>query len=391
MFYGEKLKELRHVNKLAPQSLAKILDVTHKDVTDYETGKALPSIGTLNRIQTYFDITPHFLFSPSFLPSNNAATSFFCHTQTSGLKNATATETTYYNYLTFFINYLNNTGDPMSNFPAQFISQINHLWRFEMTGSLSTRIEKIAELARKRLTISRNDTLLERLETSGFFIFKRETGSPAPGFSVLPTTGSPFIILGTALASTQNFELAHELAHLLLHGHLNVSKLSKQERQEIELEARLFAEAFLLPKNQLLNLFRKSFNHKYPRAFLKMALDFYVSVGEIESRALHLGLVSYDEDLVFQQQLSIDGLRSFDPTNFELESAYPYQGRDLLTTASNTKKITSQKLKNSFSINLDFLGKLFGASFAFSDIEPAKQTGQIVPIVSFKTIKKHIK
>lgn len=42
----------------------------------------------------------------------------------------------------------------------------------------------------------------------------------------------------------RNFDLAHELGHLLLHPYVDFSLLDKNERQQVEREADYFASCF---------------------------------------------------------------------------------------------------------------------------------------------------
>ncbi|MGC4441969.1 ImmA/IrrE family metallo-endopeptidase, partial [Streptococcus suis] len=53
-------------------------------------------------------------------------------------------------------------------------------------------------------------------------------------------------------AVRHNFDLAHELGHLLLHNQVDFEELSKEELEEKEKEANQFASYFLLPRKQFL-------------------------------------------------------------------------------------------------------------------------------------------
>lgn len=67
---------------------------------------------------------------------------------------------------------------------------------------------------------------------------------------VLGKDQTPFIILGTnkGVAVRRNFDLAHELGHLVLHRHIQFDLLSPEEYKTIEHEADIFASEFLLPE-----------------------------------------------------------------------------------------------------------------------------------------------
>src|SRR5699024_381834 len=83
------------------------------------------------------------------------------------------------------------------------------------------QIHSIAAYARKRLGLSQssNENLLFLLEKSGAFIFEKELGEKIDAYSLWSEDDRAYIVLGNIKKSAvrRNFDLAHELGHLLMH------------------------------------------------------------------------------------------------------------------------------------------------------------------------------
>ncbi len=118
-------------------------------------------------------------------------------------------------------------------------------------------IGEIAELARRELGISDdNSDLMYQIEKSGIYAAEKVINGGADAYSAWSKDGRPFIILGIGKSAVRrNFDLAHELGHLLLHASVDFMNLSKIESQDMEDQANLFASCFLLPEQR----FREDF------------------------------------------------------------------------------------------------------------------------------------
>ncbi|NRR75674.1 ImmA/IrrE family metallo-endopeptidase [Tetragenococcus halophilus] len=110
-------------------------------------------------------------------------------------------------------------------------------------------IKKTAVLAREFLNIcSDNGNLLLSLEKSGIHVLEKNVGGKADAYSAWSTKDVPVIVLGIKKSAVRrNFDLAHELGHLLLHAHVDFLMLENNERAQVEREADYFASCFLLP------------------------------------------------------------------------------------------------------------------------------------------------
>ena len=64
---GEKIKSLRIALGLSQEQLSETIDVAHKSIYRYETGKSLPDTTTLVKLATYFDVSTDYLLGLSGL------------------------------------------------------------------------------------------------------------------------------------------------------------------------------------------------------------------------------------------------------------------------------------------------------------------------------------
>mgnify|MGYP002554070149 CR=1 FL=1 len=60
---GQKIKSLRIALGLSREQLSEIIEVTHKSIYRYETGKSLPDTTALVKLATYFDVSTDYLLT----------------------------------------------------------------------------------------------------------------------------------------------------------------------------------------------------------------------------------------------------------------------------------------------------------------------------------------
>lgn len=63
MFLGERLKDLRINKKLSQDKLGSLLEVSKVAISNWETGKSVPSEANLERIAKVFDVDVHYFYS----------------------------------------------------------------------------------------------------------------------------------------------------------------------------------------------------------------------------------------------------------------------------------------------------------------------------------------
>lgn len=362
MFYGEKMKEIRELNGLSRKELADKLEITEQAVWQYENEKFLPRIEILNKLRDFFAVETRYFFTPSYL--NHVIVSeekIAYRADDRESRKKTKLELSYLNFIDYYIRYFekniilpNNTINDIRNKCLEYIHKASPVDRV-------ATIEQVAAYARKQLRVSNNRDLMYILENSGIYILEKNLGATIDAYSTCTEDGRLYIILGTMRKSAvrRNFDLAHELGHLLLHDDIDMELLSSQEFKSIEKEADLFASAFLLPEKEFIADFANIRRKSNPDAYLEMKRKYMVSIASLEMRAYHLGLLNYQENRYFWAQLYKKGYRKHEPLDDEIVPIRPAKMRSLIRFTLDNKVIHLDQMLREFLVLPSFLEKLF--------------------------------
>lgn len=273
MFYGEKMKEIRELNGLSRKELADKLEITEQAVWQYENEKFLPRIEILNKLREFFAVETRYFFTPSYLKNAIVSEEKIAYrADDRESRKKTKLELSYLNFIDYYIRYFeknimlpNNTIKDIRNKCLEYIHKASPADRI-------VAIQQIAIYARKKLRISNNRDLMYILENSGIYVLEKNFGATIDAYSTCTEDDRLYIILGTMRKSAvrRNFDLAHELGHLLLHDDIDMELLSPQEFKVIEKEADLFASAFLLPEKEFIADFADIRRKSNPDAYLEL-------------------------------------------------------------------------------------------------------------------------
>ncbi|HAC5865639.1 TPA_asm: ImmA/IrrE family metallo-endopeptidase, partial [Listeria monocytogenes] len=191
------------------------------------------------------------------------------------VRKKTKMETTFINFVSYFLDKFENR----LNLPVSTITLLRNesIQLYNLATDNNNKLlnlEIIAEKARKTLDIQTNADLLYKLELSGIYVLEKNMGASIDAYSTWTNQEKPFIILGNKKKSAvrRNFDLAHELGHLLLHYKIDMDSLTKDEHKKIEKEANDFAAFFLLPKEQFLKDFSIIKKKSNPESYLDLKM-----------------------------------------------------------------------------------------------------------------------
>lgn len=389
MFYGEKMKEIRELNGLSRKELADKLEITEQAVWQYENEKFLPRIEILNKLREFFAVETRYFFTPSYL--NNAIVSeekIAYRADDRESRKKTKLELSYLNFIDYYIRYFeknimlpNNTIKNIRNKCLEYIHKASPADRI-------AAIQQIAIYARKKLRISNNRDLMYILENSGIYVLEKNLGATIDAYSTCTEDGRLYIILGTMRKSAvrRNFDLAHELGHLLLHDDIDMELLSPQEFKAIEKEADLFASAFLLPEKEFIADFADIRRKSNPDAYLELKRKYMVSIASLEMRAYHLDLINYQENRYFWAQLYKKGYRKYEPLDDEIVPIKPAKIRSLVRFTLDNKVIHLDQVLQEFLVLPSFFEKLFNLDHNFfqSYLEQKQEYFSLDNIVDIK-------
>lgn len=363
MFNGDKLKQLRLLYGMTRKELATRLDITEQAVWQFEKNETSPKTSVKLKMTNLFGVRSDYC-SQVTSNSNFDMTSVAFRNEAENTRKATDIQEAYLNALDSLVVYL----ESMVTIPNQKI--------IELVGTLSQKeqdnanLEKIALFAKEFLEISDdNSDLLYQLEKSGIYIFERNMANNEDAYSIWSNTNRPFIILGIGkTAVRRNFDLAHELGHLLLHRNIDFSTLSKDEFLEKESEANNFASYFLLPKEEfcrdMTNLVGKRVSN--PDNYIDLKRKYSVSIQALEYRAFKLGLISPSQHGYFYRLINKNHYKTFEVLDDKIIVKRPSKVRSMLNTILSNL-LTVDSLFSALKVDERFLSHLLSIQSQFFD------------------------
>lgn len=260
MFLGENLTNLRIMHGYSRKQLAEQLGITEQAVWQYENHYTSPKVKAVNELKSIFHVKSKYFYNKDvlgryFKTNNIPVMNIAYRSRVINVLSKTQAEAKHIAFLDSFVNYVT----AKVSYPTGKIIQL----RDDVIDYLNTsnedreiKIKKVAKWAREQLNLrdDTNDNLMFLVEKSGVFVFEKAIGEEIDAYSLWTEQDRPFIMLGNLKRSAvrRNFDIAHELGHLLLHYRVEFSSLDSQEHKEIEREANKFAGAFLLPEESFL-------------------------------------------------------------------------------------------------------------------------------------------
>ncbi|WP_340701369.1 XRE family transcriptional regulator [Brevibacillus borstelensis] len=306
-FNPNRLKSARLYEGMSIAELAAQTGVSKQVISQYENGKANPSLETLMKIMGVLKFPREYFYLPdreqirlgcTFFRSALTTTKIVRDSQIEKLLSLTEA----YSLLEEYIDF------PKLNIPS-----------FEINNLDSNEIEKFALETRKAWGIGEEpiNNIVFLLEKNGVIVSTIETSSQkVDAFSqtqMINGTERFFVILGNDKQSAvrRQFDAAHELGHRILHSDYDsIDDLSKDEYKEMERQADQFAASFLLPKNAFLK------DLAYPKTlefYVELKKKWKVSIGAMIIRAYHLEAISYNQYQYLMRQMSTKGWRTKEP------------------------------------------------------------------------------
>ncbi|MDY3824851.1 MAG: XRE family transcriptional regulator [Streptococcus sp.] len=364
MFNGSRLEELRLLNGLTRADLARELEVSEQAIWQFETGVTLPKMKNKIAMARFFQVEVDYFdavdkngsFSLSRIAFRNADLE---------AKKTVHIQMVYLEKMNQMIDYLEN----FVSIPNQIIYQL--VDSIEQKLQQHESLEFIADHAREVLAVSvDNANLLYSLEKSGIYISERLINGNADAYSAWSRTGRPFIVLGLGKSAVRrNFDLAHELGHLLLHNQVDFEELSKEELEEKEKEANQFASYFLLPRKQFLMDFMNIVGKRVsnPDQYILLKKRFGVSIQALEYRAYKLGLLTPQQNSYFYRQISKKGYKVVEPLDLEIPLKKPSKIRSILDVILSNNLLTLSDIERNQRVSKNFISQLFSFDVKFFD------------------------
>ncbi|GEM03167.1 transcriptional regulator [Halolactibacillus miurensis] len=374
MFIGENLSNLRILYGYSRKQLSEQLEITEQAIWQYENNYTTPKLQTINQLKQLFKVKSTYFYQPDILSKYiEKDTIPLMHiayrSKVINLMAKTQTEAKHVEFLDSLINYLAyQLVLPSKKIIQLRNSVINYLQQTD--EKKDTQIAHVAKLARDFLGLrpDTNDDLLFLVEKSGVFVFEKAIGDDIDAYSLWTKTERPYIILGNLKRSSvrRNFDIAHELGHLLLHYKVAFTHLDRKEHKALEKEADLFAGAFLLPEAAFLVDIKTVINPKNPDAYLDLKKKWKTSLQVLGYRAAHLGILDAKEHRNFYAAMHRKGYLKQEPLDDIILIQKPQKTRSIFDLVFKKDLIDLRTmLDKDWLIDVGFLSNLTGITQEF--------------------------
>lgn len=364
---GKRLRDARRYRKLSISELADKVGVSKQMISRYERNDAIPGLDVFQKlIQTLKFPINFFTDSDKF---SLVDTGTFFRSRMTATQSEKQPSEMYKKAVAiirdFFGEYI--------EFPEPEVSFL----KGETPGNTATLLRRYWQIG--ELPISNMMNLLER---HGIVTSIIDTGSKKidahSGYTIINSHKYYVVLLDQNSPSfyRQQFNLAHELGHLLLHADIfNPQELDRDEYVQIENEANTFASEFLLPSSA----FKKSVgNNKLDlKQYLFLKDTWHVSISAMIYRARYIGILSPEDYTKLQRKINYRKWRKSEP----LDNITPTSSPELLRQAFNV--LVKEGLFQPSDLS-NILGEKYGTPYPndmlaqIIGIEPAEFNGQLI-------------
>lgn len=295
-FIGERLTEAREAKGIMTMtSLADLLGKSKNLISLYEGNKSKPTPQMIALMADKLGVKESFFFMP--MPKRGA-NPIFSRSRHMSTRHTRAVAERKFGWAKWIIDiYLKSFMDmPALNIPTKKDLGVPD----DLKDLTPNKIEEVAQRCRDfwGLGVFPIDNITTLLENNGILITCGFVDSDKiDAFSNLSEYDNSlhmFLGLDKGSAMRSRFDAAHELAHLLLHTHLQDKNITDKSHRMLEDQANRFAAAFLLPESS----FKQDVWMTTIEAFKILKKDWKASVGVIIKRCDDLGLFGEDETKV---------------------------------------------------------------------------------------------
>lgn len=309
-FNGDRLKSARLYRGLTLAELGNSIDISKQSLSLYENNKNEPDFSTINKLSSELHFPKEYFFQNDEITVKSDATYFrslMSTTKKSRVSQIKKVEhiSALYEALYKYIDF------PNLNLPE---------FEFDKNNLDDKEIELIANKLREFWNLEDGpiQDLQYELERNGIIVTGFDTeDEKIDAFSQRVTIDEnvSFIIvlsIGSKPKGRINFDMAHELGHIILHPWTeDLETLSKEEFKEREQQANKFASSFLMPK--------KSFENEvslYPTEltyYIHLKGKWNCSIQAMLYRTHDLGVISTNQFQYLMRQISSKGWRKKEP------------------------------------------------------------------------------
>ena len=357
MFNGSKLKYIRLVNGLSRKELALNLGVTEQTIGQYETGLIMPKFDMHVKLNDFFGVSMKYFNKEHYFEIFDISSNIAFRNSDREQRMKVEFEKYFLNdihgHLKYFTSYIKVFLDDLSLLKESLVKDFSVLSCQE--------IKSIAEEARRRMNIRDNKTLITELEKFGIIILEKTFINQTDACSVW-IEDVPYIVLGNQNKSfvRRNFDLAHELGHLILHANREINELDRKDFDELEKQANLFATHFLIPGADFrLEMEPILSNISNPDAYINLKKKWKVSIAALGYRAYQEGIMTYQQYRYFNILLNKKNYKLIEPLDEEFLIIRPLRLKKMFEFVFDKGIISLPEFLDSFDLRVKGVSKKF--------------------------------
>jgi Zn-dependent peptidase ImmA (M78 family)/transcriptional regulator with XRE-family HTH domain len=296
----ERIREAREARGLQLEPFAEMLNVTKQAVARFESGLASPSGETMRQIIAVTCQPPSFFVTPRDRSASGISPFW------RGLKRM---ELHHRKRIARRLEWARDIVAYAERFiylPDVSLPTLD----FDPASNAVDQIEHAADVLRDHWGLGRGPIrdLSAIMELHGFMLIHEKVFCPDMDAVSCWQAGRPYVLFSAEVTSGPRdyWNLAHELAHILLHPSVEVSI---DNLSLIEQEANRFAGAFLLPQETFSReVLGTSLNH-----FLFLKEKWGVAISAMAYRCKDLGIISINQHSYIMRQLNLKKIRKREP------------------------------------------------------------------------------
>ncbi|MCY9591054.1 ImmA/IrrE family metallo-endopeptidase [Paenibacillus chitinolyticus] len=342
VFNGDRLKAARIYRGKTIAELADEVQVSKQSISQYENGKANPSLETLLKLISALGF-PRDYFYEKDDKSIKVGTTYFRALLSTNKKDRLSQEEK-----TKILAKIYHTLNQFVQFPKINIPPIRE-------GI--NDIEKVAQATRDywKLGTDPIPNMVYILEKNGFIVTSFGTDNAnIDAFSQRQEVDGEeylFIVLGSdkSSAARRQFDAAHELGHIMLHDwNADLELVSREEFRQMENEAHQFAASFLLPKEAFLKDLVLPNNLDF---YIELKKKWKVSISAMIVRAYQLKAINYNQYQYLMRQISKKGWRTKEPLDDVIQVSKPTVLRKAVDVIQSNGVLSGDQFMHQLSKN----------------------------------------
>jgi Zn-dependent peptidase ImmA (M78 family)/DNA-binding transcriptional regulator YiaG len=351
----ERIKEAREARGLTREDLAEALGISVQAVSQYEVGQTAPGPEALTRIIALTHQPPAFFTANRQRFSERSGMPFWRSLvrmkRPDRLRVARRLEwaADVVNYLERFIEL------PPLRLPSVSLPQSPMDWESLETAALAVREAwELGNLPVRHMAAT--------LETNGIILIKEPVRCEDMDAVSIWQAGRPYVLLAEDKFSLprENFDLAHELGHMLLHPHVEVSSANLPN---LERQANYFAGALLLPRATFSQeIFSTSVEY-----FIELKSRWRVSIQAMIYRCKDLGILNKHQVSYLWRQMSARNIRVREPLDGDFTPEKPSLLSAALNMLIENRVQTRSQILEALKLNSADIESLCGTESGYLD------------------------